>query len=94
MRKMEADLIVIGGGMSVSAAVAAAQRRQRRVFEKGGTVGGAANMGMGFFAVESVPKSQLIGHTVDELFKEFMTYTHWRINARLVKRYSAVRLHH
>ena len=89
MRNMEADVIIIGGGMSgLSAAVAAAQKDASViVFEKGGTVGGAANMGMGFFAVESkYQKAQLIGHTVDELFREFMTYTHWRVNARLVKK--------
>lgn len=89
MRKMEADVIVIGGGMSgLTAATAAAQHDASViVFEKGGTVGGAANMGMGFFAVESkYQKAQLVDHTVDGLFEEFMTYTHWRVNARLVKK--------
>ena len=88
MRRMEADLIVIGGGMSGLSGPPCAQKDASViVFEKGGTVGGAANMGMGFFAVESkYQKAQLIGHTVDELFREFMTYTHWRVNARLVKK--------
>ncbi|MDO4572753.1 MAG: FAD-dependent oxidoreductase [Clostridia bacterium] len=85
----EADICVVGGGMSgLTAAIAAAEAgRSVCVIEKGGTVGGAANMGMGFFAVESRhQKAQLVNHTVDGLFREFMDYTHWRVNAPLVKK--------
>lgn len=84
-----ADVVIIGGGMSGLTASAAAAEKGAAVvvLEKGGTVGGAANMGMGFFAVESkYQKAQLINHTVDGLFREFMEYTHWRVNAPLVRK--------
>jgi len=86
---IDADIAIIGGGMSgLTASVAAAELGASVVvLEKGGTVGGAANMGMGFFAVESKYQNmQMISHTVDGLFKEFMEYTHWRVNAPLVKK--------
>lgn len=89
MKRMEADVIVIGGGMSGLVAATAASQHDASVivFEKSGTVGGAANMGMGFFAVESrYQRQQLCNHTVDGLFKEFMTYNHWRVNAPLVRK--------
>ncbi len=90
MKTMEADVVVIGGGASgICAATAAAQKDASViVLEKGKTLGGAANMGMGFFAVESkYQKAQMIPYTVEELFEKFMTFTHWKVNARLVKKY-------
>ena len=89
MKHLEADLVVVGGGMSgLTAATAAAEKGMSViVLEKGGTTGGAANMGMGFFAVGSErQKDALYNYTVDEAFEDFMTYTHWRPDARLVKR--------
>lgn len=88
--KMEADVIVIGGGASgITAAVAAAEKDASViVLEKGGTTGGAANMGMGFFAVESkYQKAQMVDLTKEDAFRFFMEYTHWRVDARLVRRY-------
>ena len=90
MKKLEADVVVIGGGASgITAATSAAQHDASViVLEKGSTTGGAAAMGMGFFAVGSKhQKAQLINYNVEEMFKAFMTYTHWRVNARLVKKY-------
>jgi fumarate reductase flavoprotein subunit len=87
---MEADVIIIGGGASgVTAAVAAAEKGANViVVEKGGATGGAANMGMGFFAVESGhQQNQLVDASVEGAFKFFMEYTHWRTDARLVRRY-------
>lgn len=89
-KKMEADVIVIGGGASgITAAVAAAERDSSViVLEKGSTTGGAANMGMGFFAVESkYQKSQMVDLTKEDAFNLFMNYTHWRVDARLVRKY-------
>ena len=63
---LEADVIVIGGGASgITAAVAAAEKDASViVLEKGSTTGGAANMGMGIFAVESkYQKAQLVDFT-------------------------------
>ena len=89
MIHLEADLVVIGGGMSgLTAATSAAEKGASViVLEKSGTTGGAANMGMGFFAVGSQrQKDDLYDYTVDEAFEDFMTYTHWRPDARLVRR--------
>ncbi len=92
MSKIEADVVVIGAGASgIAAAVAAAEKEASViVFEKGSTTGGAANMGMGFFAVESKhAKAQMIDLTLDEAFEFFMEYTHWHADARLVRKYMA-----
>ena len=72
-KQLQADVIVVAGGMSgLCASVAAAEKgMQVIVFEKSGTMGGAANMGMGFFAVESdIQRKQLDGLTVAQAFRE------------------------
>ena len=87
---LEADVIVIGGGASgITAAVAAAEKDASViVIEKGSTTGGAANMGMGIFAVESkYQKDQLVDFTKEDAFNLLMNYTHWRVDARLVRKY-------
>ena len=90
VKKMEADVVVIGGGASgITAAVAAAEKDASVILlEKGSTTGGAANMGMGFFAVESkYQKAQMVDFTKEDAFNLFMNYTHWRVDARLVRKY-------
>jgi len=87
---IEADVVVIGGGASgITAAVAAAEKGAGViVVEKGSTTGGAANMGMGFFAVGShLQKAQMVDFSEEDAFRFFMNYTHWRVDARLVRRY-------
>ena len=87
MTRLEADVVIVAGGMSgICAAVSAAEKGASViVFEKSETVGGAANMGMGFFAVEShIQKDQLNGLTVDEAFMKFMNFNHWKADASLV----------
>ena len=90
MKKMEADVIVIAAGPAGLAATIAAAEEGAKVitFEKGMTTGGAANMGMGPFAVESrLQKLKNINLTKESAFKIFMDYTHWRVDARLVSEY-------
>ncbi len=90
MSKMEADVVVIAAGASgITAAVAAAEKDASVVvFEKGGTTGGAASMGMGFFAVESrYQRAQMVDLTLDEAVRVFMEYTHWSVDAKLVRKY-------
>lgn len=85
-----ADIVVIAAGPSgLAAAIAAAEKGASVVvFEKNATGGGASNMGMGPLGVESkIQKKTLISITKDEAFKKFMTYTHWRSDARLVREY-------
>ncbi|MGB9903817.1 MAG: FAD-dependent oxidoreductase [Desulfotomaculales bacterium] len=90
MKHVETDIAIAGGGPAgLAAAVAAAERGARvAVFEKSSTTGGAGNMGMGPLGVETrLQKERLIGITKEEAFKKFMDYTHWRVDARLVKAY-------
>jgi len=90
MSNMQADVIVIAAGAAgLAAAVAAAQSGAKVIaFEKGATTGGAANMGMGLFGVESrLQKLRQMGPTRDEAFRIFMDYTHWRVDGQLVRAY-------
>ena len=58
-------------------------------FEKSGTAGGAANMGMAFLAIESQLQKENMTNdfTLDDAFNFFMEYTHWRSDAKLVRRW-------
>ena len=90
MKELKSDVVVIAGGPSgLSAALTAAQKgAEVIVFEKASTTGGAGNMAAGLFAAESkYQRIKNIGPTRDEAFKIFMDYTHWRVDARLVKAY-------
>jgi fumarate reductase flavoprotein subunit len=90
MDKVITDVAIIGGGASgLAAAVAAAEGGASvTVFEKASTTGGTGNMGMGPLAVESrLQRLKQIALTKDEAFKIFMDYTHWRVDARLVRAY-------
>jgi fumarate reductase flavoprotein subunit len=90
MSELTADVIVVAGGPAgLCAAIGAAQAGAKVIlFEKGSTTGGAANMGMGPFGIESrLQKLKQHGPTKDEAFKAFMDYTHWRVDAQLVRAY-------
>lgn len=90
MKKMEADIIVVAAGPSgLAASIAAAESGAKVLtFEKTNTTGGAGNMGMGPLGIETrIQREQLIGITKDEAFNMLMEYTHYRVDARLVKTY-------
>lgn len=90
MKQLEADVVVVAAGAAgLAAAVAAAEKGARVIaFEKAATTGGTGNMGMGLFAVESrLQRLKQIPLTREEAFNIFMDYTHWRVDARLVKAY-------
>ena len=81
MKIIEADVIIVGGGLSgLTAATQAAEKGASVIcLEKNGTTGGAANMGMAFFAVEShVQRNQMDAWTKDEAFRFIMDYNHWK----------------
>jgi len=85
---IEADLIVIGSGATgLSAALTAVEGGAKViVFEKQPALGGTSNFCEGTFAVESdMQKKQYITYSRDEAFKNFMEYSHWKANARLVR---------
>ena len=90
MSQYEADVIVVSAGpCGLSAAISAAQAGAKVIaFEKGSTTGGAGNMGMGPFAVESdIQKLGQKGPSKDKAFKMFMDYVHWRTDGKLVRAY-------
>jgi len=85
---IETDLVIIAAGAAgLAAAISAAQAGLSvEVFEKMNTTGGTANRGMGPLGIESRhTRARLLKPTKDEAFKAFMDYTHWRVDAKLVR---------
>jgi fumarate reductase flavoprotein subunit len=90
MNNLEADVVVIAAGAAgLAAAIASAEKGVKViVFEKASTTGGTGSMGMGPFGVESrLQRLKQMGPSKDEAFKIFMDYTHWRVDAQLVRAY-------
>jgi fumarate reductase flavoprotein subunit len=90
MKKYETQVVVIAAGPSgLSAAVQAAENgAEVIVLEKTAAIGGAANMGMGPLGIGTkYQRQQMIDITVEKAFHMFMEYTHYNVDARLVKRY-------
>lgn len=84
------DVIVVAAGLSgLSAAIAAAEKgAEVVVFEKSNTTGGAANMGMGPLGVgSSIQKHHMVSLTPGEAFRKHMYFTHYRVDARMVRDY-------
>ena len=90
MKKYECDLVVVAGGPSgLATAVQAAENGLNVIVcEKAATVGGAANMGMGPLGIGTkYQRQQMCDITVKKAFNMFMEYTHYNVDARLIKRY-------
>jgi fumarate reductase flavoprotein subunit len=88
MSKLEADVVVVAAGPAgLSAAISAAERGASViVLEKAATTGGTGNMGMGPLGIESRhTRAKNFRPTKDEAFEIFMDYTHWRVDAKLVR---------
>jgi len=86
--KMVADVVVIGSGGGLSAAVTAAEEGAKVILiEKTGMLGGYTRQANGLMAVESpVQKSQNININKDEVFRQFMRWSHCRrVNPRVVR---------
>jgi len=84
----EADVVVIGsGGCGLAAALTAAEGGAKViVFEKQRSLGGSSNFFEGTFAVESsIQRRKYITYSRDEAFRNFMEYSHWRANPRVVR---------
>jgi fumarate reductase flavoprotein subunit len=90
MLEYNAQIAVIAAGPSgLSAAVQAAEDGASViVLEKAAAAGGAANMGMGPLGIGTkYQKQQMIDISVEKAFNMFMEYTHYNVDARLVKKY-------
>jgi fumarate reductase flavoprotein subunit len=88
--KLEADLVVIGGGGSgLAAALTAAEKGIKRitVLEKRGGLGGNTARATGLFACESPAQArQRIIADKDDLFKRAMDWARWsRVNPRIFR---------
>ena len=90
MEQYTCDVAIIAAGPAgLAAAISAAESgADVHVFEKGSTTGGAGNMGMGPLGIGSrFQRKNLISLDADQAFKKFMDYTHWRVDAKLVRAY-------
>lgn len=90
MTKIVADIGIIAAGPAGLCAAAAAAEAGARVvvFEKANVAGGTANMGMGPFGVESrIQRKSMINLKKEDIFRRFMDYTHWQVDAQLVHDY-------
>ncbi|MCU6760859.1 Fumarate reductase flavoprotein subunit precursor [uncultured Roseburia sp.] len=88
--KISADIGIIAAGPAglCAAAAAAESGCSVVVFEKAAGPGGAANMGMGPFAVESrIQQKSMVNLTKEKAFRQFMDYVHWQADAQLVHDY-------
>jgi fumarate reductase flavoprotein subunit len=89
-QKLEADLVIIGGGgAGLAAALTAAEKGLKNiiVLEKRGALGGNSALASGPFACESPAQArQRIIADKDELFKRAMDWCHWsRVNPRIIR---------
>ena len=87
---MYCDAAVVACGAGGLAACAQASELGLKVIgiEKGKKTGGAANAGMGLLGLDTdVQKRDLNSVTLEHSFRMFMDYTHWRVDANLVRNY-------
>jgi Succinate dehydrogenase/fumarate reductase, flavoprotein subunit len=90
MKEITCDVVVVAAGPSgLAAAISAAENDMSVVvFEKSMNTGGAANMGMGPLGLgTSVQRKELATVDKNKAFDMFMNYTHWRVDATLVRKY-------
>jgi len=87
----EADIVVIGSGGGLAAAVTAAEKGVKNiiVLEKQDIAGGNSRIAQGLFACESpVQKRKNLLVDRDECFKYFMNWHHWAgVNPRIARAY-------
>lgn len=87
--KLQADIVIIGGGGSgLTAAVAAIEKGAKDILilEKYAKLGGNATQPEGLLAAESHVQRRLgMDISKDEIFKNAMHYGHWKLNGPLVR---------
>lgn len=88
--KITADIGIIAAGPAGLCAAASAAEAGCKVvvFEKAAGPGGAANMGMGPFGVESrIQQKAMVNLTKEDAFRKFMDYVHWQVDPQLLHDY-------
>ena len=88
MMEYETQVAIVGGGAAgMSAAAAAAEAgADVIVMEANAAVGGNGLFPRGIFAVDSpLQRRKLIFADTDEIFRRCMEYSHWKIDARLIR---------
>jgi len=85
--KPEADIVVIGSGGGLTAALAAAEQGVKvMLLEKRKVLGGNTALARGMMAAESpVQRRMRIDARTEDLFKTAMAYAHWKINPEIVR---------
>jgi fumarate reductase flavoprotein subunit len=83
----DADIVVIGSGGGLAAAVAAAERGARVVvLEKRKVFGGNTALARALMAAESpVQKRLRIDARKEDLFKTSMSFSHWKVNPEIIR---------
>ena len=90
MKQEKTNVVVVAAGLSgLAATISAAESGVGVIaFEKANTTGGAANMGMGPLGVGSrLQREKLVSITPGEAFRKHMNFTHWRVDARMVREF-------
>jgi len=90
MKHLKGDIVIFGAGSAGLAATVAAAEKGVSVIslEKASVTGGTGNFAHGPLAIESrLQKSKGINFTVEEAFKIHMEFTHWQVDAGLVRTY-------
>jgi fumarate reductase flavoprotein subunit len=90
MKKLSADIVIIGAGTAAlpAAVTAAAGGASVIVFEKRGSTGGTGNKANAIGGVGSrIQHAQGENVTPEEAYKIHMDWTHWRVDARLVSEF-------
>lgn len=83
------DIAIVGGGASgMAAAIAAAENGASvMIIEANPKVGGNGIFPMGIYGVDSpVQRRSLIYTSTEEAFRSCMEYSHWKLDARLVRK--------
>jgi len=90
MREYTTQICVIAAGPAGLAAAAQAAEDGAKVIvlEKMKRAGGTANAGMGILGIGThYQKAQMYDISVEKSFKMYMEYTHYNVDARLIRRY-------
>lgn len=88
MQNLETEVLIIGGGAAGMAAATAVSELGKKalIVEANASVGGNGLFPRGIFAVDSVLQRQkLIFADKDQVFRDCMNYSHWRIDGRIIR---------